>query len=203
MTVPLRCGAQVKFHNDLLHREKLRVAAEVTRLSRLVSQLADKLRNRTREAEALRAKVAVYEDDVQTAMNTAMVALSDQISRELRAQFERDFQVSSYTVEPCRRSTKWATGARFWGHLITWAVMYLCSQEKNAQLLKERDMLRDQCTALRSDHKSDGSQTHRQRGRPQSAQQLRGHSEVLSCRVPATQTKPNINALRYLPRQTI
>jgi len=165
--VPLRCGAQVKFHNDLLHREKLRVAAEVTRLSRLVSQLADKLRNRTREAEALRAKVAVYEDDVQTAMNTAMVALSDQISRELRAQFERDFQ------------------------------------EKNAQLLKERDMLRDQCTALRSDHKSDGSQIHRQRGRPQSAQQLRGHSEVLSCRVPATQSKPNINALRYLPRQTI
>eukprot|EP00873_Tetraselmis_striata_P044149 jgi/Tetstr1/464413/TSEL_009205.t1 len=83
---------KVLWQNELLHRQQLRTAAEVDRLAGLVRQLTAKLRSRTREAEALSAKVAVYEDDVQHAVNTAMVAIRGHVERELTAEFEAAYQ---------------------------------------------------------------------------------------------------------------
>lgn len=87
------------WQNELLHRQQLRTAAEVDRLAGLVRQLTAKLRSRTREAEALSAKVAVYEDDVQHAVNTAMVAIRGHVERELTAEFEAAYQVSAPQME--------------------------------------------------------------------------------------------------------
>lgn len=140
--------AQVRWHNELLHRQQLRTAAEVDRLSGLVRQLASKLRSRTAEVEALKAKLSVYEDDVQHAVNTAMVALRAHVTRELTVEFEMAYRVSYAHCaglplpRPCRQSLCCCVSC---GPLRLWAA----EQEKHGALLLERDELQTRCNDLR------------------------------------------------------